>query len=390
MSFVALRSLRSHSTIRRQATTAARVPSPPHRIDHGASRGRRRRLRIALLAPPWIPVPPPGYGGIESVVAHLALGLVRREHDVTLLAAPGSASPARVVALLEHDHPSEIGNTRIEVDHVVQAIETVADAAEQRPFDIVHDHSGFVMFAMAEAMPAPVLHTVHGPLDAETAAFYGRHAHRAWVAGLSSSQLRDAPPNLRCVGAIPNPMDVDAWPFAAEKDDYLLWIGRMTAEKGPHRAIAAARAAGRRLIMAGPVQPGQQEFFESEVAPHVDGTTVQYVGEVGGAVKQRLYADAAGLLMPIRWAEPFGMVMAEAMVCGTPVIAFREGAAPEVVVDGVSGFVVADEAEMATAIGRLPEIDPAGCRATVERRFGIDVIAGRYERAYRQVIAARP
>jgi len=147
---------------------------------------------------------------------------------------------------------------------------------------------------------------------------------------------------------------VAAWPLREHKDDYLLWIGRMTAEKGPHRAIAAARAAGVPLVMAGVIQPGQQTFFDREVAPHLDGDRVRFVGEVGGAAKRSLFAGARALLMPIRWEEPFGMVMVEALACGTPVIAFPEGAARELVIDGQTGFLVDDELAMGAAVGRLP------------------------------------
>jgi glycosyltransferase involved in cell wall biosynthesis len=162
----------------------------------------------------------------------------------------------------------------------------------------------------------------------------------------------------------------------------------MTPEKGAHRAIAAARAAGWPLVIAGPVQAGQQEFFDAEVAPHIDGVHVSYVGEVGGQRKQALFARAAALLVPIRWPEPFGMVMIEAMVCGTPVIAFPEGAAPEIIDHGHSGFLVADEEEMARAVEHLTDLKPRRCRATVAARYDSDLIAGAYDRAYRRVIAA--
>lgn len=347
------------------------------------------RLRVALLAPPWIPIPPPGYGGIELVVAALAGGLVRRGHDVALLAPPGSSSTARVVPLLERDHTDEIGDTMFDVDHVARALEEIALAsARGRPFDIVHDHSGFALVAIADHVGVPVLHTLHGPFTPETAAFYRRHADKVWLAGLSRAQLAAAPPGLRCVGPIPNPIDMRGWPLEAHKEPYLLWVGRMTEGKGPHRAITAARQAGLPLILAGPIQAGQQDFFEAEVEPQIDGARVRYVREVGGVRKRELFAKATALLMPIRWPEPFGMVMIEAMACGTPVIAFREGSAPEIVVDGVSGFLVDDEAEMAAAVGRVGELDAGRCRAMVAERFDVEVVTAAYEAAYRRVIGA--
>jgi glycosyltransferase involved in cell wall biosynthesis len=344
-------------------------------------------MRIALLAPPWIPIPPPGYGGIELVIAELAGGLVRRGHDVALLAPPGSRSDARVIPLLDREHTDEIGETMVDVDHVSRALAVIDDAAcRGRPFDIIHDHSGFTLVTVADRVAVPVLHTLHGPFDEAIRAFYAEHAGKVWVSALSQAQLDDGPSELRCVGVIGNPIDLHAWPLQRRKERYLLWMGRMNEDKGAHRAIAAARRADMPLIVAGPVQTGQQEFFDAEVAPHIDGARVRYVDEVGGQRKRELFSQATALLMPIRWSEPFGMVMIEAMACGTPVIAFGEGSAPEVVVDGESGFVVDDEAAMADAVGRLGELDPERVRATVAERFDTDIITGAYEHAYHHVI----
>jgi glycosyltransferase involved in cell wall biosynthesis len=229
---------------------------------------------------------------------------------------------------------------------------------------------------------------MHGPFTPDTTAFYRRHGAKVWLAGLSRAQVDAGPPGLPWVGVIPNPIDLSRWPLAPHKDDYVLWMGRMTEGKGAHRAIDVARRADVPLVIAGPVQDGQREFFDAEIAPHLDGDRVRYTDEVGGARKRELFARARALLMPIRWPEPFGMVMIEAMACGTPVVAFREGSAPEVVVHGESGFLVDDEAEMAAALDRLGELDPARCRATVEARFDVDVVARAYEDAYRRVIAA--
>jgi glycosyltransferase involved in cell wall biosynthesis len=174
------------------------------------------------------------------------------------------------------------------------------------------------------------------------------------------------------------------------KEPYLLWVGRMTPEKGPQRAIIAARLAGMRLVLAGPVQPGQEAFFEREVAPHVDGERVVYAGEIADEAKRRLFSRAWALLMPIRWPEPFGMVMLEAMVCGTPVIAFPEGAARELVTPGRTGYLVKDEQEMARVCARANEIDPVVCRATVVDRCDARCVARSYEDIYRRVAEATP
>jgi glycosyltransferase involved in cell wall biosynthesis len=346
-------------------------------------------LRIAMLAPPWITVPAPGYGGVESVVSTLTEALVQRGHDVTLFCAPGSVSHATVVTLLAESHPDEIERSLYEVDHVGQAFDRIDLATGVDRFDAVHDHCGFTGLAMASRIDTPLVHTLHGPFTENTAAFYARHGHKATLVGISRAQLASAPPELGPIDAIPNPIDLRAWPLQKRKGDYLLWIGRMTPEKGPHRAIAAARAIDVPLVLAGVIQPGQQAFFDREVAPHIDGHSVQFVGEVTGSAKRSLFARARGLLMPIRWDEPFGMVMVEALACGTPVIAFPEGAARDLVIDGKTGFLVDDERAMADAIGQLTRIRAEDCRAWVSQQCDVEVVAAAYERTYRSVAVAR-
>jgi glycosyltransferase involved in cell wall biosynthesis len=340
-----------------------------------------------MLAPPWISVPPPGYGGVESVVSALTEALVQRGAEVTLYCAPGSESSARTVTLLDAVHPEEIERSLFEGDHVARAFEEIDSATGELRFDVMHDHCGFTALAMADRLATPAVHTLHGQFTPSTSEFYARHGHKAALVAISRAQLASAPPGLGALDVIPNPIDIASWPMREHKDDYLLWIGRMTADKGPHRAIAAARAAKVPLVMAGVIQPGQQPYFDREIAPHIDGEHVRFLGEVGGSVKHDLFAGARALLMPIRWAEPFGMVMVEALVCGTPVIAFREGAARELVVDGETGFLVEDERGMAAAVERLPSIAARDCRSWVAEHCDVNVVAAAYESSYRSVLA---
>ena len=354
----------------------------------------RRPLRIAMLAPPWIPVPAPAYGGIEEVVRLLCDGLVRRGHAVTLFAPPGSDSPAEVVAVLDAPHPDQIQLAQFEADHVARAFGRIDAAAERgEPFDVIHDHVGHTALAMADRIATPLVHTLHGPFTDDATRFYAEHGPKATIVAISQAQLDDAPPAMGGGRVVHNPIDCGEWPYREEKDDFLLWIGRMSPDKGPHRAIAAAREAGAPLVLAGPVQPGQEAFFEREIEPALGRDGIEYDGEADAERKRELYQHARALLMPIRWPEPFGLVMVEALACGTPVIAFPEGSAPEVVRDGETGFVVEDEHAMARAVSRLPEIDPAACRRACEERFGVGAVVRGYEAVYAEAIglsASRP
>jgi glycosyltransferase involved in cell wall biosynthesis len=369
----------------RRSDNVMRLP----RQDGQRAKGERTpgsRLRIAMLAPPWIPVPPPGYGGIEEVLSLLCDALVDQGHDVELFCAPGSRSKATVRPLLDAPHPESIERAIFEADHTARAFDAVeAAAAGGGPFDVIHDHSGYTALGMANRIGPPLVHTVHGPFDNDTTSYYAAQGHKGAIVCLSRTQAGAAPDPAEIAGVVPNPIDFDSWPLGEEKEDFLLWVGRFVPEKGPHRAIEVARQANRPLVLAGVVQPRHERFFAEEVQPHIDGSRVRYIGEVGGVQKQRLFADAYAFLMPIRWPEPFGMVMVESLAAGTPVLAFPEGAAPEIVEDGVTGFLVDDEEAMARAVERAGELDPHRCRQGAER-FAPHRVAGAYEEVYRQTL----
>jgi glycosyltransferase involved in cell wall biosynthesis len=347
------------------------------------------RLRIAQLGPPWIPMPPSGYGGIELIVGLLCDALVDHGHDVELFCAPGSSSKAKVRPLLPSAHSEQIERSLFEADHVSRAFAAIDQAARDgQPFDVVHDHCGYAPLSFADRLDTPLVHTVHGPFDEDTSPFYSLHGHKGPVVCISRSQASMAPEGTEVDAVVYNPIDVDSWPLGCHKHDYLLWVARMTEEKGPDRAIKVAKAVNRRLILAGPVQPGHERFFTTQVEPHIDGEQIRFVGEIGGAPKQRLFAEAFAFLVPISWPEPFGLVMAEALAAGTPVLAFPCGAAPEIVEHGVNGFLCSDEDEMAAFVERAAEIDPEDCRRSAAERFAPDRVAAGYEQVYRRALVS--
>ena len=334
-----------------------------------------------MIAPPWIPVPPPRYGGIETVVDLLVKRLTKLGCEVTIFCAPGSHTEAQhEVHPLKHAYGNKIGNALYETDHVLQALNQIK--WERDPFDVVHDHTSTAV-AWAQHCSVPMVHTMHNGHEGDRGDFYLRHASYARLIAISYAQRKTAPKDLLVDDVIHNPIEVDEWPFREQKMGFALWAGRFDPVKGADRAIRAARIAGMRLVLAGPIQQGQQAYFDREIRPHLKTGEIDYVGEVGGARKKALFANASCLLMPIEWNEPFGMVMVEALACGTPVIAFPYGAATEIVVDGVNGYQVADVASMAEAMTEVAiDISAGECRESVEARYDAATIAENYCAAY--------
>jgi glycosyltransferase involved in cell wall biosynthesis len=319
-------------------------------------------MRIGLVAPPWAPVPPHLYGGIELVVDRLAQGFAAAGHDVILFTTGDSTCPVERRWLLEESEGKRIGFTVPEVRHVLAAYEALSDV------DVVHDHSVLGPLLKELHSDAPVVTTVHGELNGELRDIYARSAKSSAIVAVSHAQRKPAP-ELPIARVIHHGIDVADFPFGTSDGGHLLFLGRLSPDKGAGRAIEVARKANVPLLLAGKMrEPWERDYFEARVAPYLSDE-IQYLGEVGHARKLELLAGARALLFPIRWNEPFGLVMIEALACGTPVLAFPEGAAPEVVEDGKTGFLCHDEAEMAEAVGRLPQIDRSRCRAAVEGYF---------------------
>ncbi len=318
-------------------------------------------MRIAVIAPPWTPIPPVSYGGIEAVVDQLAVGYQQAGHEVLLFATGDSTCPVPRRSALDVADP-RLGMAVPELLHVSAAYAQVED------FDVVHDHTLVGPFCVQQGRQQVVVTTAHGPIDGELGPLYRRLDNGVRLIAVSHAQARSAPA-VPVAKVIHHGVDVDYFPVGSGDGDYCLFLGRMTPEKGAHRAIAAARMAGLPLLLAAKCrEPAEHEYFEKRVQPELGDGTV-YLGEVAHDRKMELLASAKALLFPIRWNEPFGMVMIEALACGTPVVAFGEGAVPEIVQDGVNGFLCADETEMAEALGRIDRIERATCRADVERRF---------------------
>ena len=336
-------------------------------------------MRIAQLSPPWIGVPPEGYGGIEWIVSLLAEGLVKAGHDVTVYAPDNSKTAAKLRSPAGGEHRSEMGDTYPDLVHALDCYLSCDD------FDIIHDHSGIIGPAIGGFSDTPVLHTLHGPFTEEAKRLYSMLSGRIWFNSISDYQASRCP-ELSYVGTIYNAIDIDAYRYQEVKDDYLLFLGRFSPLKGAHTAVQVAKKLGCKLLMAGKIDNEEEHaYFDQKVEPYLGGG-IEYLGEVSAETKVDLLAGARALLFPIEWAEPFGLVMPEAFVSGTPVIAFSDGSVPEIVRDGVNGYIVEDAEGMLEAIGRVASIDPKVCRRDAVERFSVERMVGDYVSAYDRIV----
>ena len=338
------------------------------------------RLKIAIVSPVWFPVPPSGYGGIEWVVSLLADGLVDAGHDVTLYASGDSTTKATLAYVYEEAPSQWIGRSHWELHHAF-ACYTQADE-----FHVINDHTGLTGLVLSGLVETPVVHTVHGPLVGEPGHMYEQAAAlvpNLHLISLSLNQRRPKP-GLPWLANCPNALDLSVYPCKPHTGEYLLFLGRMSPDKGCHRAIAVAMERELPLKIAGKKQePREQDYFEAFVEPHLGMHGIEYLGEVSHGTKVELLQDARATLFPIDWEEPFGLVMIESMACGTPVIATNRGAVPEVIEHGLSGIIVESYREMADALEAADALDPLECRRYVEERFSPERMVDDYVRAYR-------
>lgn len=340
----------------------------------------QNELRIGMIAPPWVPVPPTSYGGTELVVDALCVGLQEMGHDVTLFTTADSTCNVRRRSLFAHSDPDRMGTTVLELRHVAAAYDQCAD------MDVIHDHTIAGPF-YRDAPKVPIVVTNHGPFNQDLADLYGRISPRIPVIAISHDQANRAPADLRIAAVIHHGLLLDRYPLGRGVGDYVLFLGRMSPDKGVDVAIRATKRAGVPLRIAAKMrEPNEHRYFQDVVEPML-GDGAKYVGEADFQTKIELLAGARALINPILWPEPFGLVMAEALACGTPVVGFPAGAAPEIVEHGRTGFLVADEDGLVASLQHLGDIDRDTCRSEVQRRFSAARMATDHVTLYRSVVA---
>jgi len=369
-------------------------------------------MRIAQIAPPWVRVPPQGYGGVERIVSQLTEELVKRGHDVTLFASGDSQTHARLSSYF----PLSIGNDGNKKKNLYSMLFHLYPAfRDSHTFDVIHCHDIYQSMFFADLVATPVVHTIHGTLmkheqPEDRREVYEQFSHQSFVS-ISNAQ-RAGLPHLHYIDTVYNGIDMSEFSFGKGDGGYVAWMGRITPKKGIVEAIEAAKQVGIPLRIAAVVDPVDQEFFDRFVAPSIDGTEVQFVGELKEKERESFFQHAKALLNPIRWHEPFGLVMVEAMACGTPVIATRMGSTPEIVEDGSTGFLgegtpLAHDMEVSAfsidpvsvsfltqALQKIVSLDQSAYsamrernRKRVERLFTVASMVDGYEKVYENMKA---
>ena len=337
-------------------------------------------MKIGILAPVAWRTPPRQYGPWEQVASNVAEGMARAGHAVTLFATADSetAGTLRSVVARGYAEDGSVDPKVCEYLHIGAAMEYA------RELDVLHNHFDFMPLSFAPHLPTPMVTTIHGFSSEQIVPVYRRYnAHQHYV----SISDADRHASLDYAATVYNGIDPGQFPLNTDPDDYLLYFGRIHPHKGAKEAVAIAQQTGRRLIIAGLIQ--EQGYYDAHVAPHVDGEQITYVGNVGPARRDTLLGNAAALLHPISFAEPFGLSVAESMFCGTPVIAFALGAMPELIQDEKTGFLVHTVAEAVDRVGALSSIDRRYCRTHAESNFSVDRMVQGYAAVYERAVGER-
>jgi len=335
-------------------------------------------LRIAQIAPLHESVPPKLYGGTERVVSNLTEELVARGHDVTLFASGDSITGANLFPCSERSVRLD-EKVRDSVALTTMQLASVFDRQDE--FDVIHNHVDYFAFPFARHSRTPVLTTTHGRLDLEEIRKVYGYFSDAGLASISDAQ-RQPLPKANWLGTVYNGLNFSDLAFHSEPGKYLAFLGRISPEKRPDRAIEVARALDMPLKIAAKIDPVDVQYFEHTVRPHLDHPLIEFVGEIGESEKEAFLGNAYAYLFPIDWPEPFGLTMVEAMACGTPVIAMDVGSVGEVVADGATGFVCDSFRTFLDAVSKAGTIDRASCRAHVEAKFSAAAMAGEYTNLY--------
>jgi glycosyltransferase involved in cell wall biosynthesis len=340
-------------------------------------------MKIAQVAPLYESVPPKYYGGTERIVSYLTEELVSEGHDVTLFASGDSVTEARLVAPVRRALRLDKNSIDSLAHHVVLLEEITRRASR---FDIIHYHIDYLHFPTSRRLGVPHVTTLHGRLNIPDLVPLYREFRDMPLVSISNAQ-RAPLPWANWQGTVYHGLPADLYDFNETPGDYLAFMGRISPEKRVDRALRIARRARMKIRIAAKVDDVDREYFEEQIQPLLDESDAEYIGEIGEGEKREFLGNAIALLFPIDWPEPFGLVMIESMACGTPVIAYRHGTVPEVMEEGVTGFVVSGIDDAVKAVERVPSLSRRRCREIFEERFSASRMAGDYMKIYERLVA---
>ncbi len=337
-------------------------------------------MRIAQIAPLWIPIPPITYGGTEFVVSLLTEELVKRGHQVTLFASGDSKTSAKLVPVW----PKSLWRAKLRTPHAVYSLLANEVIKRQHDFDVIHDHCEFYTAAFSKFLKTPIVSTIHHPIYEEMTILFKKFPNINYVA-ISKNQ-RKTSPGLNFSKTIYNGIPLKKYPYGSHAKNYLLWLSKIMPEKGLKEAVEVAKKCGEKLLIAGVIPKEEEDYFDYRIKPLIDGEQIQFVGAANFEKKIELFKNAKAFLFPVKRPEPFGLVAIEAMACGTPVITYKEGSMPELVKDGETGFLVKNQEEMAKAIQKINQIKRIACRRRVKQKFALEKMVNKYEALYNTII----
>lgn len=337
-------------------------------------------MKIAQIAPLWIPIPPYTYGGTELMVSWLCDELIRRGHEVTLFATEDSKTQAKLVPIW----PQSLWRAKLKAPHAVFSLLYEKILSLQDQFDIIHDHCEFYTTPYTKFLRPKIVTTLHHPLTKETIILYKKFPNINFVA--VSKNQRKSGPGINIVRTIYHGLPLEKYQFNPSPKNYILWLSKIVPEKGVAEAIDIAKLSDENLIISGNILPDYADYFNFRIKPLIDGKKIQFVGAADFEKKIELLKNAKAFIFPVKRPEPFGLVVIEAMACGTPVVAYKEGSMPELILDGKTGFLVNSVEEACQAIKKIGQISRTDCREHVKKNFNLKRMVNRYEKLYKKIL----
>jgi glycosyltransferase involved in cell wall biosynthesis len=342
-------------------------------------------MKIAQIAPLVERVPPKAYGGTERVISVLTEELIHRGHEVTLFASADSITNAKLISVCPVSLREAQTKDLVQLNFWTQYQVGLA-YARQGDFDIIHDHNGFWSLPTANLSSTPVVSTIHGKFDVPIKKIFGTLSH-PYLVTISKSQGKMAK-DLNHIATVYNGLPMEDYPFSEGHDEYLLYVGRISEEKGVHHAIEVARRVKRKLIIAAKLDVVDVEYFEKKIKPYLS-PDIEWIGEVDETSRNKLMSRAYAFLHPVTWEEPFGLTLIEAGACGCPVLAFGKGSIPEIIKHGETGFISSSVEEMCAHVKEVERIDRRVCRSHVLENFSAEKMAEGYEEVYKKILSKK-